>query len=172
MKTYSSRRIHEGRVVNLRIDEIDKKGGGRRLVEVVEHNGGVIIIAQPTPSQIILVRQHRHAVEEDLWEVPAGMLEGDEDPREAALRELREETGYRAERMQFLWSVYTTPGFCTERLHVFVADGLSPGEQEPDDNEQIEARVFAVDEAWEMVESDRLRDAKSQVAIAWARHRP
>lgn len=142
------------------------------MVEVVEHNGGVIIIAQPTPSQIILVRQHRHAVEEDLWEVPAGMLEGDEDPREAALRELREETGYRAERMQFLWSVYTTPGFCTERLHVFVADGLSPGEQEPDDNEQIEARVFAVDEAWEMVESDRLRDAKSQVAIAWARHRP
>ncbi len=142
MHVYSTRRVYEGNVINLRVDEVDARKGGRRAFEVVEHKGGVVIVAQPAPGTIVLVRQQRHAVGEDLWEVPAGMLETGEDPAHAAARELREETGYRAERVRYLWSAYSTPGFCTELLRFFVAEALTPGEPSPDDNEEFEVRTF------------------------------
>ncbi len=171
MKPHSSERVYSGRVVNLRVDEIDAYRGPdrRRRVEVLEHSGGVVVIAQPKPGLIVLVKQHRHAVDEDLWEVPAGMIERGEPPIETAKRELIEETGYRAESLAFLWSIYTTPGFCTERIHFFVASGLTRGEAEPEDDEQFEIRVWSVEEAWELVERDELRDAKTQIALSWAR---
>jgi ADP-ribose pyrophosphatase len=168
MHVYSTRRVYEGNVINLRVDEVDARKGGRRGFEVVEHKGGVVIVAQPAPGTIVLVSQQRHAVGEDLWEVPAGMLETGEDPAHAAARELREETGYRAERVRYLWSAYSTPGFCTELLRFFVAEGLTPGEPSPDDNEEFVVRTFALADAWAMVQRDELRDAKSQIALAWA----
>jgi ADP-ribose pyrophosphatase len=170
MKTYASERIYSGRVVNLRVDEIDRnRGEGRRKVEVVEHVGGVCIIARPTPTEIVLVKQHRHAVDGDLWEVPAGMIERGEPPIETARRELIEETGYRAESLRFLWSMYSTPGFCEERIHFFVAEGLTPGVAAPEDDEDFELRTWPLAEAWRLVELDQLRDAKTQIALAWAR---
>ena len=169
MKPYSSERIYSGRVVNLRVDEIDRyRGTGRRKVEVVEHVGGVCIIARPTPDAIVLVKQHRHAVDQDLWEVPAGMIEPGEPPLETARRELIEETGYRAESLRFLWSMYTTPGFCEERIHFFAAEGLTSGPPAPEDDEDFELRTWPLSEAWSLVESDQLRDAKTQVALGWA----
>jgi ADP-ribose pyrophosphatase len=170
MKTYASERIYSGRVVNLRVDEIDRnRSEGRRKVEVVEHAGGVCIIARPTPSEIVLVKQHRHAVDSDLWEVPAGMIERGEPPIETARRELVEETGYRAESLRFLWSMFSTPGFCEERIHFFVAEGLTPGPAAPEDDEDFELRTWPIEEAWRLVELDQLRDAKTQIALAWAR---
>ncbi len=170
MKVYESKRVYEGRVVDLRVDEVDQlRGGGRRNVEVIEHVGGVCVIARPTPNEIVLVKQHRHAVDRDLWEVPAGMIERGEPPIETARRELIEETGYRAESLRFLWSIYTTPGFCTERIHFFVAEGLTPGPAAPEDDEEFELRTWSLDDAWALVERDELRDAKTQVALAWAR---
>jgi ADP-ribose pyrophosphatase len=167
---YSSERIYEGRVLNLRVDEIDAYHGGRkRKVEVVEHAGGVAIVAQPAPSTIVLVKQHRHAAGTDLWEVPAGMIERGEPPLETAKRELIEETGYRAERWSALWTIFTTPGFCEERIHFFVAEGLSEGAAAPEDDESFELRVWDVEEAWQLVVRDELRDAKTQIALAWAR---
>lgn len=173
MKVYESKRVYEGRVIDLRVDEIDQlRGGGRRNVEVVEHVGGVCVIACPTPNEIVLVKQHRHAVDRDLWEVPAGMIERGEPPIETARRELIEETGYRAESLRFLWSIYTTPGFCDERIHFFVAEGLAPGVAEPEADEEFELRVWPVEEAWKLVEADQLRDAKTQIALAWALRQP
>ncbi len=170
MNRYASERIYSGRVLNLRVDEIDRyRDGGRRSVEVVEHVGGVCVIARPTPAEIVLVKQYRHPVAADLWEVPAGMIEHGEPPIETARRELVEETGYRAESLRFLWSIYPTPGFCDERIHFFVADGLTPGEAQPEDDESFELRTWSLDEAWELVERDELRDAKTQIALAWAR---
>ncbi len=170
MKTFTSRRIYEGRVVSLRVDRVgSEEGTHRRNVEVVEHPGGVAIIAQPSPQTIVLVRQQRHAVGDELWEVPAGMIERGEDPRFTARRELVEETGYRAERLEFLWTIYTSPGFCNERIHFFSAEGLSPGEPEPEEDEAFEIRVWNIDDAWLLVENDELRDAKTQIALAWAR---
>ncbi len=165
---YRTERIYDGHIINLRLDEIDARKGGHRQFEVVEHPGGVVVIAQPEPKTIVLVRQHRHAVGMDLWEVPAGVLERGEEPAAAALRELREETGYRAGRVRYLWSAYSTPGFCTELLRFFVASELQPGEAQPDDNEEFEMRTFTVADAWQMVERDELRDAKTQIALAWA----
>jgi len=171
VKPHSSERIYEGRVINLRVDVIDSPSGGTRKIEVVEHPGGVVVIAQPTPSEIVLVRQHRHAVDEDLWEVPAGMIERGEPPIVTAERELIEETGYRAERLRFLWSMYSTPGFCTERIHFFVAEGITAGEAEPEDDEEFEIKTWSLDDAWALVRRDGLRDAKTQIALAWARSR-
>jgi ADP-ribose pyrophosphatase len=170
VKVSSSRRIYEGRVLNLRVDEIEAEPGGpKRKLEVVEHAGGVAIVAQPAPSTIVLVKQHRHAVGADLWEVPAGMIERGEAPLETAKRELIEETGYRAERWRALWTIYTTPGFCEERIHFFVAEGLSEGESAPEDDETFELRVWDVEAAWQLVERNELRDSKTQIALAWAR---
>ncbi len=170
MNVHSSLRIYEGRILNLRVDEIDAYHGDRtRKVEVVEHAGGVAIIAQPAPETIVLVKQYRHAVGGDLWEVPAGMIERGEPPLETAKRELIEETGYRAERWRALWSIYTTPGFCEERIYFFVAEGLSQGESAPEDDESFELRVWDLEEAWRLVERDELRDSKTQIALAWAR---
>jgi ADP-ribose pyrophosphatase len=172
MKVHKSERIYSGRVLNLRIDEIDALHGAKaRKVEVVEHQGGVVVIAQPARETIVLVRQYRHPTGQELWEVPAGMIERGEPPLETARRELIEETGYRAERLTFLWSIYTTPGFCEERIHFFVAEGLTPGEAAPEEDEAFEVREWPIEDAWRLVERDELRDAKTQIALAWARSR-
>ena len=170
MNVYEVRRIWQGRIFGVRVDEIDGyRGRARRTVEIVEHPGGVAVIASPTPREIVLVRQYRHPVGEELWEVPAGRREQGEPPVETALRELIEETGYRAERLRFLWSIYTTPGFCDERIHFFVAEGLTRGEPAPEADEQFEIRTWPIEDAWRLVESDQLRDSKTQIALAWAR---
>lgn len=166
----SSERIYTGRVVNLRLDEIPKpRGEGTRRVEVVEHVGGVCVIARPTPREIVLVKQYRHAVGGELWEVPAGMIDRGEEPIETARRELIEETGYRADSLRYVWSMFSTPGFCEERIYFFAAEGLTAGEAQPEDDEEFELRVWPIEEAWELVERDELRDAKTQIALAWAR---
>jgi len=161
VKVRASERIYSGRVLNLRVDEIDALRGNKpRKVEVVEHQGGAVVIAQPSRETIVLVRQYRHPTGQELWEVPAGMIERGEPPLETARRELIEETGYRAERLTFLWSIYTTPGFCEERIHFFVADGLTPGEAAPEEDEAFDVREWRVEDAWKMVERDELRAAE------------
>ncbi len=170
MKPRRSQRIYTGRVVNLRVDEIDRlRGAGTRKVEVVEHVGGVAIVACPTPHEVVLVKQHRHAVDADLWEVPAGMIERDEPPLETARRELLEETGYRAESLRFLFSMFSSPGFCAERIHFYLAQGLTAGVAQPEDDEQFELRVWPVEEAWALVERDEMRDSKTQIVLGWLR---
>ena len=99
------------------------------------------------------------------------MIERGEPPLDTARRELIEETGYRAETLRFIFSMYTTPGFCNERIHLFMAEGLTQGEAEPEDDERFEIRTWNVEEAWRLVERDELRDAKTQIALAWARSR-
>ncbi len=170
MKPVASERIYSGRVLNLRVDEVARQDGvGTRRVEIVEHVGGACIIARPTPAEIVLVRQYRHGVGAFLWEVPAGMIERGEPAVETARRELLEETGYAAASLRFLFSMYSSPGFCEERVSFFVADGLTPGVAQPDDDEMFDVRTWAVAEAWALVERDELRDAKTQIALAWAR---
>jgi ADP-ribose pyrophosphatase len=164
-----TRRIYEGRVLNVRVDDVVLPNGRQSRFEIVEHNGGVCIIAQPQPDSIVLVRQYRPATGRSLLEVPAGKLELGEDPATCAKRELLEETGYRCERLRHLWSFYTAPGFCSELLHLFVAEGLTAGAPAPEADESIDVEVMRVADAWAMVERDELPDAKTQIALAWAR---
>jgi ADP-ribose pyrophosphatase len=168
-KVLNSRRIYDGRIINLRVDEVERDNGRRSIVEVVEHGGGVAILAAPQPGTVVLVRQYRHATGRAVWEVPAGKIDPGEDPAASAARELEEETGYRCAGVRRLWSFFTSPGFCNELLHLYVAEGLSPGTPSPEDEEAIETRVFAVGDAWAMVERDELPDAKTQIALAWLR---
>lgn len=164
-----TRRVYEGRVLNLRVDDVEYDNGHRSTIEVAEHRGGVAVIAQPSDGEIVLVHQYRPPIGRELWEVPAGKLEAGEEPLDCATRELHEETGYRAQRLRKLWSFYTAPGFCTERLHLFVAEGLTPGAQATEEDESIVVRTFEVEEAWRLVVADEIPDAKTQIALAWAR---
>jgi ADP-ribose pyrophosphatase len=165
----STRRIYEGRVLNVRADDVELPNGQVGKFEIVEHNGGVSIVAQPAANTIVLVRQYRPATGRFLLEVPAGKLEAGEDPAVCAQRELLEETGYRCERVRRLWSFFTAPGFCSELLHLFVAEGLTAGIAQPEVNESIEVEIVGVNDAWAMVERDEIPDAKTQIALAWAR---
>jgi ADP-ribose diphosphatase len=167
MKVVSTKRIYEGRVINLRVDTVEARGSTHDL-EIVEHSGAVVVIAQPAPDEIVLVRQHRHAIGEDTWEVCAGGIDAGETPEEAAIRELREETGFRARTIQRLWSAYSAPGFCNELLHFFHTDAYDIGPPEPAGEEEIEIATFPLTRVREMIERDELRDAKTQVAVLWA----
>jgi len=169
VKVTSTRCIYEGRVVKLRVDQAQFPDGKTTAIEVVEHGGGVAIIAQPHADSVLLVRQFRPATGRSLWEIPAGKLDAGEDPQACAARELQEETGYRAARLHKLWTFFTAPGFCNELLHLFVAEELTAGEASPDEHEDITVKTFSVAQAWAMVEQDELPDAKTQIALAWLR---
>jgi ADP-ribose pyrophosphatase len=168
MELLASRRVYEGKVINLRVDTVRNDGGKPHDVEIVEHAGAVVVIVRPLPAELLLVKQYRHALGRETWEAVAGGMEPGESPEDAAVRELREETGYRAHRVTRLWSAYSAPGFCTELLHFCLVDGYDVGVAEPDENEQIETGVFPLEELWNMIRADALPDAKTQVAVLWA----
>ncbi len=167
MELIESRRVYEGHVVNLRIDTV-RTSRGEHSYEIVEHSGAVAVIVAPTPHELVLVRQYRAPLGMLTWEVCAGGIDAGEEPHAAALRELREETGYRARSMRRLWSAYSAPGFCTELLHFFFTDDYEPGETDFDAGEDIETRTFALDELATMLRADQLPDAKTQIAVMWA----
>ena len=169
LKSLWSRYVYRGKVVSLRIEELEFPSR-RDVVEIVEHRGAVVIAAQPTRDSIVLVQQYRYPIGKRNWEVPAGSIDPNEGPDACAVRELREETGYTAKRIRRLWSAYSAPGFCTELLHFYAAEDLRAGDRAPDVGEEdMVVKTFTLDEAWAMVERDELPDAKTQIAIAWAR---
>jgi len=168
MELLSTRRIYEGHVVNLRVDTIRFGDAKPHDIEVVEHAQAVVVIVRPEPDRMLLVRQYRHPLGREQWEAVAGGMNRGETPEEAARRELREETGYRAARVERLWSAYSAPGFCDELLHFCVVDGFEIGEPEPDVDEHIVPGVFGIEELWKLIRDDQLPDAKTQVAVLWA----
>lgn len=163
----ASVRAFEGRVFAVRIDELRYPDGSVHRLDIVEHGASLAILATPDPHRLVLVRQYRHAAGAPLWELPAGTAEPDEDPRTGALRELREETGYRAGSIRPLGALYTTPGFCDEILYFFHAEDLGPGEQALDDDERIDVAAFSAEEAWRLVVSGEIADCKTVLALLW-----
>lgn len=157
---------YKGRVFDIRTDELRYADGGEYPFDLVEHGPSFAIVATPSPDEIVLVRQYRHAVGQSLWEIPAGSAEPHEDPTAGAARELREETGYRAGRIRRIGSTWMTPGFCDELMHFFHAEELIAGEPEPDEDERIEVRRMSLQEAWRLVAS-AAADAKTVLALYW-----
>ena len=170
MELLASRRIYDGKVVNMRVDTLRAPSGEPHDVEVVEHAEAVVVIVRPKPAEMLLVRQYRHPLARDNWEVVAGGMNPGESPEEAAARELREETGYVAHRITRLWSAFSAPGFCDELLHFCVVDGYEIGEREGFDagEEDMQLGIFALDELWRKIRADELPDAKTQIAVLWA----
>ena len=166
----ATREIYRGRVFSVRIDTIRDDGKERQL-DIVEHPGSFAIAAVPHDGHLVLVKQYRHAAGQALWEIPAGTAEPDEDCESGARRELREETGYTADSLERLCSVFPTPGYCTERVHIYAAFGLHAGPQALEEDERIEVRTVSLDEAWKMQASEQIIDMKTVVALLWLARR-
>jgi len=160
-RTIGSRQIYMGRRVNLHLDRVVLPGGRETTREVVEHPDCVAIVAIDTEDNVILVRQFRHAVAQELLEIPAGGIEPGEDPLQSALRELEEEIGYTAGRMEQLGGFYSSPGYSTEFLHLFLARELEPGPRRSHEDEIIEVVPIPLKQAHCLITSGELRDAKS-----------
>jgi ADP-ribose pyrophosphatase len=159
------REIYAGRVVTLRLRELPGPDGSVRLREIVEHAPAAAVIAVDDHDQILLVRQFRPAVDQTLLELPAGILDPGEDPLTCARRELEEETGYTAERLEPLLQFYPSPGFCTELLHIFVAHGLRECSAALDEDEELELVRLPLAEALQLVRAGQITDSKTVVGL-------
>lgn len=144
---------------------------GEHTRQFIRHPGAVVIVPILHDGRVALIRSFRAAVNQTIYELPAGTLEKDEPPATTAARELLEETGYRAERVTALGSFLTSPGLSDELMHAFVATGLAHVGQRLEDNEDIEVHPVRIDEAFAMLDDGRLRDAKSMLALLLAQRR-
>ena len=169
-RTVSSRRAFSGRLLSLRVDEVELESGRRATREVVEHPGAVAILAWDG-ERLAAVRQWRQAAAADLLEIPAGTREPGESPLESAERELAEECGLRAGRWEEGPSFYTAPGFSTELLTLFLATNLSAVDVAPPEDEALERSWLTLADALDAIDDGRIRDAKSMVGILWLARR-
>lgn len=160
-----TRRVYEGRVLSLDVDEVEEPGGIRARREVVRHRGSVAALAVHEDGRVVLVRQYRYPVDADVWELPAGRLDPGETPLEGARRELEEEVGLRAAHLEPMGAFFTTPGFCDETMHLFRATGLSLVPPRPEPDERIEVLTLPLDQARAMVGRGEVREGKTLVAL-------
>jgi ADP-ribose pyrophosphatase len=151
--------IYEGRVIKLRVDDIEVKEGLNVRREVVEHPGAVVILPIDNDGNILWERQYRYAAAQYLMELPAGTLEKGEDPEECAKRELIEETGFAGAEWSLLGRYYSAPGFCTEYMHCFLATNLTPDFAEGDEDEDIEIVPLSIEESLAMIDRGEVEDA-------------
>ncbi len=161
------RTLHKGRKFDFEMLTV-RQGGKETQREVVRHPGAVVVVPMTDDGQLVLIRNHRVAIGERLWECCAGTIEPPEEPAVAAARELVEETGYTAATLAPLGWFFTTPGLTDERMHAFAATGLTLVEQDLEDDEAITVELVTPARAFAMIESGELRDAKSMVAIFMA----
>ena len=165
-KTLTQEYRFRGRIINLRTDTAELPNGEVAGREVVEHPGGVCVAPLTDSGELLFVRQFRYPYGEILLELPAGKRDrAEEDPLECGKRELLEETGATAIRYRSLGCVYPSPGFCNEVIHLYLAEGLSFGEAQPDEDEFVEVERIPLSEAVTMVMNGEIRDAKTQIAI-------
>lgn len=167
-KTIRSETVYAGRVFTVKHDTIELPDGREATRDIVEHNGGVCVAAIDESQNIYLVDQFRYAFHRVLTEVPAGKLERGEDPAEAARRELREETGLLCDSLEKLGVIYPTTGYCSEQLHLFLATGLTRGEQALDEDEFLNCKTIPLADALAAVYSNAIHDAKTVATILLA----
>ncbi len=164
-KTINSKNIYEGKVFNITKDDVELSDGYKTIREVVHHSGGVVIVAERN-EQILMVQQFRYPTKEILYELPAGKLDkGNEDILSAAKRELEEETGFIAKNWESLGFIWTSPGFCNEKLYLFKANNLTYKGQHLDEGEILNYIAINRDKVFEMVKNGEINDAKTIAAL-------
>ena len=169
--TADSRLIFDGKVLHLYRDEINLPNGGRAMREYCKHGGAVAVVPLTDEGDVICIRQYRYALGRVTLEIPAGKLDSpEEDHREAALRELREETGYTPAIFTDIGPLATSPALLTEIIYLYLAEGLTPGETDPDEDEFLETVRIPLPELVDMILSGKVQDAKTQAAVlkVWA----
>ena len=173
-RTITSTTVYRGRRISVRVDDVERADGHRTTREVVEHPGAVAILAWDAQERrVAMVRQWRHATGRALLEIPAGTLEPGEAPEATARRELAEEVGLDASTWAAGPTFFTAPGFCDERMHVFLATDLRDADEEAgaDADEQIEPSWLTLDEALRACDDGRIEDGKTIAALAWLARR-
>ena len=163
--------LYRGKAFDLVVDRVELSPGRERLREVARHPGGAVIVPLFEDGTVLLVEQLRYPLRERILELPAGKLSPGEVPPEAAARELEEETGYRAGRLTPLLSVYTTPGFCDEELHLFLATELAPldgGPRREEGESSMTLHRMSLHDAIALVDQGRMKDAKTIIGLVLA----
>ena len=169
----SGRRVYTGRVLNLDVDVVEFPDGTFGELEIFRHPGASAVVPFLTDPrgddpQILLIKQYRYAAGDYMYEIPAGRLDPGEDPVACAHRELREETGCSAASMQHLYTIFTTPGFTDEKIHIFLASDLTQGDAAREADEFLTVEPVKLSRALELVKSGELKDAKTAVGILYA----
>ncbi|QQM95020.1 NUDIX hydrolase [Staphylococcus pseudintermedius] len=164
-KTISKESIYKGKIIEVEKHKVSLPNNETAYREVVKHNGAVAICALTPDQQVILVKQYRKALEQELLEIPAGKLEPGEDRESATMRELEEETGYKAKKLTLIGEVYGTPGFSNEKISVYFADNLVEGKVNLDEDEFVEKVLYSLDDVKKAVEARTIEDAKTFIAF-------
>lgn len=170
-RVIASRRIHEGRIVSLREDSVTLPNGRSALREVAEHADVVAIVPVDAEGNVILVRQYRLPAEDMLLEIPAGGVDDGESIEGAAQRELREETGFRAGRLERLTGFFVSPGYCTEFIHAFLATELVADPIDGDEDEDISIERLSLPDAVRLIDAGGIKDGKSIIGLLLAARR-
>lgn len=170
-KTISSREVFRGRILKLRVDSVVLADGNVSTREIVEHAGAVAVIAIDNENRLWMVRQYRKPLEKVLLEIPAGTMEEEEEPLSCAQRELAEETGLRAAKWEKILEYYSAPGFCDEKLSIFLARDFTEGEKNLDNDEFLEVVKIPLQEAYDAIFAGEILDGKTIIGIQYLMRR-
>ncbi len=170
-QTLRTTEIYKGKIIDLQLDEVELPNGKTSQRELVKHPGAVAVIPLTSEGRLVLVRQYRKALDKIIVEIPAGKLEENEERISCAKRELEEETGYAAKELRFVASFYTSPGFANEIIHLYLAEQLTNGEANTDEDEFLDVVEVTLDEAEQMVKEQSIHDAKTMYAVQYLRMR-
>ncbi len=170
-KLIESEHIFKGAVFAVERDRLREENGFEIVREIIRHTGGAGCLPLFPDGRVALVKQYRHPARQELLEIPAGKIEAGESPMECAAREIEQEIGFRAGRIELLADFYSTPGFCEERLYVYLATELTPAEQNLDHDEFVEVVYIPLAEAVAMAERNEIEDSKTIIALLLAQRR-
>lgn len=158
--------VAKGAILDYYQDTMQIPNGNIVKWDLIDHKGAAAVVAVREDGKLLMVRQYRNALERETLEIPAGGLNGREEPTDrAALRELEEETGYRSENAEFLISIRTTVAFCNEKIDIYVARDLIPGEQHLDEDEYVNVEAYSVEELKKMIYAGKIQDSKTICAV-------
>ena len=163
-KTLEKNAVYSGRILNLRKDKVLLPNGNTGVREIIEHSGGSAVLCEKD-GKILMVKQFRYAYREEVWEIPAGKVNAGEDPLETAFRELEEEGGIKADKMELLFTVYPSPGYTSEIIRIYKATGLTETRPHLDEDEFLSARWIEKPRLKEMIDSGEIKDGKTLIAL-------